>query len=65
MRVGVAIAAALVLAGLAAALWVVWRRWLQFCPHCGWPVPRVHHAWRRCTRCHKQYGRHHGKLKLH
>ena len=64
MRVGVAIAAALVLAGLTAALWVVWRRWLQFCPHCGWPVRRVHHAWRRCTRCHKQYGRH-GRLRPH
>jgi hypothetical protein len=62
--VGLAIGAALLLGGVAAGLWMVWQRWLQFCPHCAWVVRRVHHGWLRCSRCHKQYGRH-AKLRPH
>ena len=58
------VVAVLLLAGVAAGLWLAWRTWLQLCPHCGWVVRRVQHAWLRCPRCHKQYGRH-AKLKPH
>ncbi len=64
MWVGVAIGAALLLGGAAAGLWWVWRRWLQLCPHCAWVVRRVQHGWLRCSRCHKQYGRH-ARLRSH
>jgi len=63
MTGGVVAVAALLLAGaVAAGLWLVWGKWLQLCPHCGWIVRRVEHGWLRCQRCHKQYGRH-GRLK--
>jgi len=59
----VASAIALLVAGaVAAGIWLLWRTWLQLCPHCGWIVRRVEHGWLRCTRCHKQYARH-GRLK--
>jgi hypothetical protein len=48
----------LALAALVAGGWVVGRRFLQLCPHCGWIVKRVRTGWLRCPRCHKQYGRH-------
>jgi NADH pyrophosphatase NudC (nudix superfamily) len=62
--VGVAVVAALLVAGAAAGAWWGWRRWLQFCPHCGWIVRRVQRGWLRCPRCHKQYARH-AKLRPH
>ena len=37
--------------------WVVFRRALQLCPHCGWVVRKVRTGWLRCPRCRKQYGR--------
>lgn len=46
---------ALVLVG--AGLWILGRRALQLCPHCGWFVRRVRTGWLRCPRCRKQYGR--------
>lgn len=46
------------LAALGYGGWVVGRRALQLCPHCGWVVKRVRTGWLRCPRCHKQYGRH-------
>jgi len=64
MSLVVAIVAALLLAGVGGGLWFLWRRWLQLCPHCGWIVRQVQHAWLRCPRCHKQYGRH-ARLKPH
>ncbi len=48
----------LILALGSVAGWVVGRRVLQLCPHCGWIVKRVRTGWLRCPRCHKQYGRH-------
>jgi hypothetical protein len=63
MTGGIVAVAALLLAGaVAVGLWLVWGKWLQLCPHCGWIVRRVEHGHLRCQRCHKQYG-HHGRLK--
>ncbi|MFQ5829155.1 MAG: hypothetical protein ACE5JD_08375 [Candidatus Methylomirabilia bacterium] len=53
---GLLILVALVALGYGG--WVVGRRALRLCPHCGWVVKRVRTGWLRCPRCHKQYGRH-------
>jgi hypothetical protein len=47
----------LALALVGFSVWIVGRRALQFCPHCGWIVRRVQTGWRRCPRCRRQYGR--------
>lgn len=59
----VAVLVALLVVGAGAGVWYLFRTRLQLCPHCVWIVPRVHHGWLRCPRCHKQYGRHgqHGR----
>jgi len=39
------------------ALYLVFSRWYQRCPHCGAFTPRARRGWRRCRRCHRQYHR--------
>jgi tRNA(Ile2) C34 agmatinyltransferase TiaS len=58
------VAVVLVVAGAVAGLAYLWQSRLQLCPHCGWIVRQVRKGWLRCTRCHKQYGKHHTR-RLH
>ena len=34
-----------------------WRKYYQFCPHCGAMASRVYEGWKRCRRCGRQYRR--------
>ena len=34
-----------------------WRKYYQFCPHCGALASRVYEGWKRCRRCGRQYRR--------
>jgi len=49
----------LVIAAVAIlfALYLVFSRWYQRCPHCGAFTRRARRGWRRCGRCHRQYHR--------
>jgi NADH pyrophosphatase NudC (nudix superfamily) len=42
---------------LLALLYWGWRRYYQFCPHCGALTPRVYGGWLRCRKCGRQYRR--------
>lgn len=41
---------------IALGLWG-WRKYYQFCPHCGAMASRVYEGWKRCRRCGRQYRR--------